>query len=287
MKIQARAQVSRLGELRRHLHIWKCFRRLYFVVIVLVRNIKRGDDEEMLTGDELSNLEENNVEKEIAEIFRIETYLFHFNRPLCKAFKDFNYLLQIDVDVLTREDGTWKEPIEDISHVCKSFHFKSRHVKWLTCKWKDEGQCDRGDLPGMIRIGNMTYFQDYKWYEGLEYGELKDDALKQKLMTMLQKYWWGIKEEKSNDDAWSYYSPITDSTGAGTINDDTIQTNQRYLGEQEHMDDDNDDIKDLDDYITTQEFSSNAKPILLLSQLYGEIFRFITLLALSISQYVM
>ncbi|GKF79716.1 ribonuclease H-like domain-containing protein, partial [Tanacetum coccineum] len=37
--------------------------------------------------------------------------------------------------------------------------------------------------------------------------------------------------------------------------------------------------------ITTQEFSSNAKPILLLSQLYGEIFRFITLLALSISHY--
>ncbi|GJR28450.1 hypothetical protein Tco_1104682 [Tanacetum coccineum] len=35
--------------------------------------------------------------------------------------------------------------------------------------------------------------------------------------------------------------------------------------------------------ITTQEFSSNAKPILLLSQLYGEIFCFITLLALSIS----
>ncbi|GJS28590.1 hypothetical protein Tco_0489210 [Tanacetum coccineum] len=38
--------------------------------------------------------------------------------------------------------------------------------------------------------------------------------------------------------------------------------------------------------ITTQEFSSNAKLILLLSQLYGEIFCFITLLALSISQYV-
>ncbi|GKA13585.1 hypothetical protein Tco_0693231 [Tanacetum coccineum] len=40
-----------------------------------------------------------------------------------------------------------------------------------------------------------------------------------------------------------------------------------------------------EDDITTQEFSSNAKPILLLSQLYGEIFRFITLLALSISHY--
>ncbi|GKC37683.1 hypothetical protein Tco_1050067 [Tanacetum coccineum] len=39
--------------------------------------------------------------------------------------------------------------------------------------------------------------------------------------------------------------------------------------------------------ITTQEFLSNTKPIFLLSQLYGEIFHFITLVVLSISQYVM
>ncbi|GJW60484.1 retrovirus-related pol polyprotein from transposon TNT 1-94 [Tanacetum coccineum] len=44
-------------------------------------------------------------------------------------------------------------------------------------------------------------------------------------------------------------------------------------------------LRSKDETITTQEFSSNAKPIFLLSQLYGEIFRFITLLALSISQY--
>ncbi|GJZ39080.1 hypothetical protein Tco_0585643 [Tanacetum coccineum] len=39
MKIQAGVQVSRPGELRRHLQLWKCFRRLYFVVIILDRNI--------------------------------------------------------------------------------------------------------------------------------------------------------------------------------------------------------------------------------------------------------
>ncbi|GKD37691.1 hypothetical protein Tco_1257898 [Tanacetum coccineum] len=39
MKIQARVQVSRPGELRRHLQLWKCFGRLYFVVIILDRNI--------------------------------------------------------------------------------------------------------------------------------------------------------------------------------------------------------------------------------------------------------
>ncbi|GJU97899.1 retrovirus-related pol polyprotein from transposon TNT 1-94 [Tanacetum coccineum] len=39
MKIQAGVQVSRPGELRRHLQLWKCFGRLYFVVIILDRNI--------------------------------------------------------------------------------------------------------------------------------------------------------------------------------------------------------------------------------------------------------
>ncbi|GJT51782.1 RNA-directed DNA polymerase, eukaryota, reverse transcriptase zinc-binding domain protein [Tanacetum coccineum] len=44
MKIQAGVQVSRPGELRRHLQLWKCFGRLYFVVIVLDRNIDCGSD---------------------------------------------------------------------------------------------------------------------------------------------------------------------------------------------------------------------------------------------------
>ncbi|GJW11733.1 hypothetical protein Tco_1577560 [Tanacetum coccineum] len=39
MKIQAGVQVSRQGELRRHLQLWKCFGRLNFIVIILDRNI--------------------------------------------------------------------------------------------------------------------------------------------------------------------------------------------------------------------------------------------------------
>ncbi|GJW63496.1 retrovirus-related pol polyprotein from transposon TNT 1-94 [Tanacetum coccineum] len=38
MKIQAGVQVSRPGELKRHLQLWKRFGRHYFIVIVLVRN---------------------------------------------------------------------------------------------------------------------------------------------------------------------------------------------------------------------------------------------------------
>ncbi|GJU70434.1 hypothetical protein Tco_1256693 [Tanacetum coccineum] len=60
----------------------------------------RGDDEEVLTDEELSDLEEENLSKEdeIVEIFRIETDIFDFETPLCEALKEFNYLFKIDVD---------------------------------------------------------------------------------------------------------------------------------------------------------------------------------------------
>ncbi|GJZ62438.1 hypothetical protein Tco_0618575 [Tanacetum coccineum] len=61
----------------------------------------RGDDEVELTDEESSN---SNNEDEVAKIFRIETNVFDFETPLCRAFKEFNYILQIDPD-----DGKLKE----------------------------------------------------------------------------------------------------------------------------------------------------------------------------------
>ncbi|GJU37868.1 hypothetical protein Tco_1186222 [Tanacetum coccineum] len=69
----------------------------------------RGDDEVELTDKESSD---SDVEDEVAEIFRIDTNVFDFETPTCKAFKEFNYLLQIDPDFLTKDiDGfkTYKE----------------------------------------------------------------------------------------------------------------------------------------------------------------------------------
>ncbi|GKE26090.1 hypothetical protein Tco_1441474, partial [Tanacetum coccineum] len=94
----------------------------------------------------------------------------------------------------------------------------------------------------MIRVSNMIYFQNYEWYEALEDGDLKEEALKEKstlkgsrghenrkeknfyswlkecfgnyhdlyyeLMLKLEEYWWGKKEEEeSSEDAWSNYLP--------------------------------------------------------------------------------
>ncbi|GJX11613.1 hypothetical protein Tco_0201472 [Tanacetum coccineum] len=57
-----------------------------------------GDDEVELTDEESSN----NMD-EVAEVVRIDTNLFDFETPMCKAFKEFNYLLQIDPDLLTKD----------------------------------------------------------------------------------------------------------------------------------------------------------------------------------------
>ncbi|GJS35745.1 hypothetical protein Tco_0534127 [Tanacetum coccineum] len=73
----------------------------------------RGDDEVELIDKESSDSDD---EDEVAEIFRIDTNVFDFETPTCKAFKEFNYLLQIDPDFVTKDiDGfkTYKEYKDD------------------------------------------------------------------------------------------------------------------------------------------------------------------------------
>ncbi|GJX01540.1 hypothetical protein Tco_0185453 [Tanacetum coccineum] len=73
----------------------------------------RGDDEVELTDKESFDSDDAD---EVAKIFRIETNVFDFETPLCKAFKEFNNLLQIDPDVLTKDiDGfkTYNEYKDD------------------------------------------------------------------------------------------------------------------------------------------------------------------------------
>ncbi|GKA24409.1 hypothetical protein Tco_0710442 [Tanacetum coccineum] len=166
----------------------------------------RGDDEVELIDEEYSDDKD-----EVAEVFRIDTNLFNFETPMCKAFKEFNYLLQIDPDLLTKdivgfktyEDykddwiyewnndvpwvdekpwtnvRIWTKPTP-VKHTCKLFNYKTRCSKWPTCSWKDDGYCNKGNLPGTYIIGNQVHYQDYEWYESLEDSELKDEALRNK-----------------------------------------------------------------------------------------------------------
>ncbi|GJX84123.1 hypothetical protein Tco_0333604 [Tanacetum coccineum] len=183
----------------------------------------RGDDEVELTDEESSDDMD-----EVAEVFRIDTNLFDYETPMCKAFEEFNYLLQIDPDLLTNdiegfktyEDykndwiyewnkdvpwveekpwtnaGVWTKPTP-VKHTCMPFNYKTGCSEWPTCSWMDDGYCNGGNLPGTYIIGNQLHYQDYEWYEALEDSELKDNALKNKaIMEGL------ISDDESSNDCW-------------------------------------------------------------------------------------
>ncbi|GJS47560.1 hypothetical protein Tco_0597681 [Tanacetum coccineum] len=62
----------------------------------------------------------------------------------------------------------------------------------------NNGYCNGGNLPGTFRVGNTLYYQYLEWYEALEDGKLKDEALKNKaIMEGLIN-----KDDESYDEAW-------------------------------------------------------------------------------------
>ncbi|GKB65457.1 hypothetical protein Tco_0921643 [Tanacetum coccineum] len=58
----------------------------------------KGDDEVELTDEESSDNDD-----EITKVFRFHTNIFHYETPLCSAFNEFNYLLKVDPNLLTKD----------------------------------------------------------------------------------------------------------------------------------------------------------------------------------------
>ncbi|GJU74895.1 hypothetical protein Tco_1266300 [Tanacetum coccineum] len=159
---------------------------------------KLGSDKIEPTNEETSNLEEINHdnEQEIGEIFRIETNLFDYETPLCEKFKEFNYLLKIDPDVLTNDIvrfKTYEEYKDDWI-----YEWNKNMPWWPTCSWREDGYCNGGNLPGAYIVGNTLHFQDLEWYDALKDIELKEKALRNK--TIMEEL---INEDvESNDEGW-------------------------------------------------------------------------------------
>ncbi|GKB19753.1 hypothetical protein Tco_0853676 [Tanacetum coccineum] len=91
---------------------------------------------------------------------------------MCEEFKDFNYLLKIDLDLLTKDIEGFKTYEE----------FKDDWIyEWNNdVQWREDEYCNGGNLPRAYIIGNSLHYQDYEWYEALEDGELKEEALRNK-----------------------------------------------------------------------------------------------------------
>ncbi|GJT98961.1 hypothetical protein Tco_1094479 [Tanacetum coccineum] len=84
----------------------------------------------------------------------------------------------------------WSEnrvPYQLCDHICKPYCFKNRRTKWPTCTSDIDGFCNGGELPGMVQVGGMTYFQDHRWYDELADGKLKDETLA--LKTKIEGSW--------------------------------------------------------------------------------------------------
>ncbi|GKE56470.1 hypothetical protein Tco_1495655 [Tanacetum coccineum] len=176
-----------------------------------------GGDEIEVSDDESYDLEEYWSDKEeTAKFFKIETNVFDYVTPLCLAFNEFNYFLEVDPDLLTNnimgfkthedykddwiyewnENVPWNEP-KPVKHTCKPFNYKTRCSEWPTCSWREEGYCNGGNLPGAYHIGNSLHYQDLEWYEALDDSELKDEALRNKaIMEGL------ISDDESGNDCW-------------------------------------------------------------------------------------
>nr|GEV51383.1 hypothetical protein [Tanacetum cinerariifolium] len=145
----------------------------------------KSNDQEGVVDEEFSDIEEanNDDEQETAEIFRIETNLFDYETPT-KTYKDYENDLNDELEEPWSEDGV---PYEICDHICEPFCFKNKKAKWPTCNSNEDEFCNRGELPRMVQVGYMTYFQDYESYNELVDRNLKEEALKQK--AIYEKLW--------------------------------------------------------------------------------------------------
>nr|GFA30797.1 hypothetical protein [Tanacetum cinerariifolium] len=100
----------------------------------------RGGDEVELTDDESYNDMD-----EVAEVIRINTNLFKFETPMCKAFKEFKDVAWVNEKPWTN-DGVWTKPTP-VKHTSNPFNYKTRCSEWPTCSLKDDGYCNGGNLP--------------------------------------------------------------------------------------------------------------------------------------------
>ncbi|GJS40817.1 hypothetical protein Tco_0565860 [Tanacetum coccineum] len=114
------------------------------------------------------------------------------------------------------------------------------------------GFCNGGELPRMIRVGYMTYFQHNEWYDDLTDNNLKEEALKQKAIyenswgDATQKCWWKINDHECSPFAnWrdyicgpytnvnTTYDPYLDSRNGKTSNNYDIQEEQELRKKEE------------------------------------------------------
>ncbi|GJS27303.1 hypothetical protein Tco_0487923 [Tanacetum coccineum] len=72
-------------------------------------------------------------------------------------------------------------PISLVEDAWRWFNrIKGSITNWLTCSWREDGNCNRGNLPGAYIVGNTLRYQDLEWCGALKDSKLKEEALRNK-----------------------------------------------------------------------------------------------------------
>ncbi|GJX84776.1 hypothetical protein Tco_0335550 [Tanacetum coccineum] len=153
----------------------------------------KSNDHEGVANDGFFDAEEgnNDDEQEIAEIFRIETNLFDYETPLCTEFKEFNFLLKVDPELVTYDiEGT------------KTYEeYENELNDELEEPWSEDGipyeiyeVCNGGELPGMVRgDASQSVMNFYAW---LKRSFENFHKLDYELLVKLQDYWWKVNDHE-------------------------------------------------------------------------------------------
>ncbi|GJT04907.1 hypothetical protein Tco_0839369 [Tanacetum coccineum] len=144
---------------------------------------KLGSDEIKPTNDETSDLEKTDHDDEQEIDSGVLTNDIEGFKTYDEYKDDWIYEWNKNVPWIHEKPwtdiGVWKEPTP-VTHCCKPFIYKTGCSEWPTCSWREDGYCNGGNLLGAYIIGNSLHYQNYEWYEDLEDGELKEEALRNK-----------------------------------------------------------------------------------------------------------
>ncbi|GJW69268.1 putative reverse transcriptase domain-containing protein [Tanacetum coccineum] len=69
---------------------------------------------------------------------------------------------------------------DDEQEIGEIFRIETNLFDYETPFWREDGYCNRGNLPGAYIIGNILRYQDSEWYDALKDSELKEEALRNK-----------------------------------------------------------------------------------------------------------
>nr|GEU35411.1 hypothetical protein [Tanacetum cinerariifolium] len=119
-------------------------------------------------------------------LLKIDTYLFTFDIQEIKTYEEY----ELNNNMMGELEEPWSDngvPYQLCDHICEPYLFKNGKTKWPKCSSDIDGFSNGGELPKMVRVGCMTYFQDHKWYDELTDGKIKEEALMHK--AIIEESW--------------------------------------------------------------------------------------------------